>query len=106
MLDFLLVLGQIPGTDFQLTFSEILLASLVLLAFAYWRAAKMASGAAGKSAVWFNSVPSYEQLTLNIPAEPGEEKLNPAVTPTLRKDVAHRADTWLLWLDRHWRIIH
>jgi hypothetical protein len=31
MLDFLLVLGQIPGTNFQITFYELVFVSLVLI---------------------------------------------------------------------------
>jgi hypothetical protein len=37
MLDFLLVLGQIPGTNFQITFYEYLLALLVVAVIALRR---------------------------------------------------------------------
>lgn len=39
MLGFLLVLGQIPGTNFQITFSELLI--LLLLAIVIWEARRM-----------------------------------------------------------------
>jgi len=35
MLDFLLVLGQIPGTHFQITFYELILFSLLLMAWLF-----------------------------------------------------------------------
>lgn len=35
MLDFLLVLGQIPGTNFQITFTEFLVFCLLFIAWLY-----------------------------------------------------------------------
>jgi hypothetical protein len=35
MLDFLLVLGLIPGTDFQITFYELVIISLVLIGWLF-----------------------------------------------------------------------
>lgn len=104
MLDFLLILGQIPGTDFQLTFSEILLASLVILGFVYWRAHKLPRLVRETPVIRLSSLPNYEQLTLKLPGLDLEE-VSPAAELTPHKDGVHPVDTWLLWLDRHWRII-
>ena len=67
MLDFFLVLGQIPGTNFTLTFNEVVLAALVLAAPAYfWLKGEKPQKPI--ITVW-DSLVSYENRPLSLPVE-------------------------------------
>jgi len=90
MLDFFLVLGQIPGTNFTLTFNEVVLAALVLAAPAYfWLKGEKPQKPI--ITVW-DSLVSYENRPLSLPVE---------WTP--HKGAALQANTYVAWLNRHWR---
>lgn len=91
MLDFFLVLGQIPGTDFQMTFNEIVILAVILAAPAYfWMRGEKPQKPF--LTVW-DSLISYENMSFTLPAE-----------WTHRKGAALPANTYVAWLNRHWRI--
>lgn len=93
MLDFFLVLGQIPGTNFQITFSEMLVISAIFLAsICYWLS-NLEKTEKPRPLVW-ESLIRYELPDFKLPARPTHPKAG-----------ALPIDTWLPWLDRRWPIV-
>lgn len=91
MLDFFLVLGQIPGTNFTLTFSEVLvIATLVGIASYAWIRGQEPQKPF--LTVW-DSLISYENVDFRLPSE-----------WTHHKGAALPVSTYVAWLNRHWRI--
>ena len=91
MLDFFLILGQIPGTNLTITFTEL---------------------------VWFGFIfVAASALYLRSVFQP-QDKQRPTIwdslinydVPKVAKSIARNRsslaiDSWLAWRDRHWRII-
>jgi len=67
MLDFFLVLGIVPGTDFVLTFNEVLLASLSIVAI-YTLVAYRHELKFKRSPTPLHQRPIHEQLILTLPS--------------------------------------
>lgn len=91
MLDFFLVLGQIPGTSFILTFNEILVIAAILGVASY----ALLKGEEPQKpflTVW-DSLISYDDASFKLPVE-----------WTHRKGVILPINTYVRWLNRHWRI--
>lgn len=93
MLDLFLILGQIPGTSYQLTFSDTMFIALALVTVLYWKYRAGAPEPKHRPLIW-ESLVRYEQPELKLPAEPIRPKAS-----------APPANTWLTWLNRHWRTI-
>lgn len=93
MLDFFLVLGQIPGTNVRLTFSDIMLIGLALLSWAVFRFITDPKADRPRPTIW-DSLVRYEQ-----------PQLKPAPSPIHRMPQALPANDWLGLSDRRWRIV-
>ncbi len=93
MLDFFLVLGQIPGTNLVITFSELLvLAALFVVAACL--VLKPEAKEYIRPTVW-DSLVRYELPTLPLPfAQTGPNQPSQSI------------DAWRAWISRHWRITH
>jgi len=91
MLDFFLVLGQIPGTNISLTFGEtiILAAVIAIAAFSWLRGNEPQKPFL---TVW-DSLISYENANFTQQVE-----------WTRHKAAALPASSYVAWLNRHWRI--
>ncbi len=94
MLDFFLILGQIPGTNLQLTFTEVSVIAVVLLGAAFLRLQTRPRSAKPRPLIW-EALVSYEQPVLSLPTQFSRPSAE-----------AQLVNTWLLWLDRHWRTVH
>lgn len=88
MLDFFLILGQIPGTDLTITFNEIVLAFIFAwLTYVEFRPAKKSPQI---RTIW-DSLINYD-----IP------DLKPVVS-LARNPASPAVNAWLAWSRRHWR---
>ena len=94
MLDFFLILGQIPGTNVRLTFSDIMLIALVLVGWAVHRLLVNPRAERPRPTVW-DSLVRYEQ-----------PQFKSAPVPIHRTPQALPANAWLGLSDRRWRIVH
>jgi len=84
VLDFFLVLGQIPDTNIQITFSEMLLVNLVLLGALFY--------------VYYSRPTERPQLDIRLSRLHGFSYpigLNSPVEPTRRRVVTLPINTWL-----------
>lgn len=91
MLDFFLVLGQIPGTNISLNFIETLL--LVTIAVAAGVAWFRGNEPQKPFLTVWASLASFENAHFSLPVE-----------WTRRKAAALPANSCVAWLNRHWRI--
>ena len=91
MLDFFLVLGQIPGTNLNLTFNQTI-GLVVIVGVAGLAMLRGEEPQKPFLTVW-DSLVSYENAHFKLPAE-----------WTHHKASALPANTYVPWLDPHWRI--
>ena len=95
MLDFLLVLGQIPGTSFQLTFNDIVAVCTVGFAIVWFIKRQPAKG---------NQTTAPRVLQLSTLEIPRSQIATPSGQQLLRTSAVPQLDIWFAWLNRHWRI--
>lgn len=94
MLNFFLVLGQVPGTNIQLTLSEILLFCLTVFVWLFFHVHRAAQPEPRPRPTIWESLVNYETPAFRLP-----------VVSTQRTIAVQTIDNWLLWLDRRWRIV-
>jgi hypothetical protein len=94
MLDSFLVLGQIPGTNIQITFSEILLVALIANLFLY-RHLEQRSAEAKIQAIQLGKMHGFSYPI----------GLNPLVGPTQRKVVALPANIFFRRLGQAFSLV-
>lgn len=98
MFNFFVVLGQVPGTNLQITFNEMLIVyGLIACGTIIYalRTPKLSAPKRLSRVYQLSQFPDYKN-TYIIPVQPA----------TRPKAAALPANTYFSWLNQHWRIVH
>lgn len=93
MLDFFLILGQIPGTSLNITFNELVFIAAAFGVYAYFLLKPEAKEKI-QPLIW-DSLVRYELPVLPLPIAQSDPN-----------QPGQSIDAWRAWLGRHWRITH
>lgn len=96
MFNMFLVLGQVPGTNFQISFNELIIACLLVAVFLFARSYKR------PQIVSRRLTGVYQLSRFN---EYKETLVIQAGRSPHRKVSTLPANIWLHWLGQHWRIV-
>ena len=95
MLDFFLVLGQIPGTHITITFNEMLISALIFAGIVFWQYRSMRKPHETPRLTVWDTLINYDVPELQLPAQPARPSF-----------LGQSVNAWLAWRARHWRITH